>query len=254
MTSDYRLSVTDDTYHFFYAGSSSPGSSSWTDSSSGDTFFDGGFYFDSYFGGTSACRPLLFSSHTIFSFGSFDGSAYCSDIVPYDSGQPIFERVNLESDNQTFQRSTSPSAPPVVITPDTSDYVEVPDLITDPSGFVTALLTNLGIFLYNLVLPDSDFLSEKFLELQTSLTDSFPWFYQLKTAYEDSLAALPTSVSCGTLEASLPTLSLYGSAPMLVLNCSYIDPYMTTLRFWMGNFIVLGALIYAFKRSASLIG
>jgi len=209
--------------------------------SSGIGYFADPVFFDTLFGGVSSCSNLLFASNTIFATGQNEGPAYCVDVVPYDFGDPVFARINLLPDNITFKRTTADPAPEQIIETATEDFVPVPSIIDDPSGFVSAMLTNLGIWVYSLFIPDGEWFSEQYA-LYVGLVDStFPIFGDVVEIFDDGFSALSST-------AHTPpeiNASLFGSDPVSVLDFSLIDGTMTTFRDWVSMFLYVYAAFFA---------
>lgn len=59
----------------------------------------------------------------------------------------------------------------------------VPDLMTDPSGFVSAMFTNFGNYLVRLVIPPLSFFTDSFSQIQSGFSTKFAFFEQLRSAF-----------------------------------------------------------------------
>lgn len=245
--SDYHLHATTYEYHTFVAGNNAQ-STHWNDQGTGTNFLGDttGQYFDTFFGGVNTCKPLAFASHTVFAAGSYSGAAYCTDIVPYSPGDVIFDRVNLESDNQTFQRTTTDPAPGGIVNPDTSEYVDVPSPVTDPAGFVSALLTNLGIWLYNLVIPDSQFLADSYANIRTAFETKFAFYFQIKDAFTVPAASAMTPISLGSLHIGGQTL-----APMTFI-ASFDPAEFASFRAFLSMVLYVGLGFFILRKLSNI--
>jgi len=240
----------DSGHNYFTTGNNG---TSWSSGTSNHLSASPGIFFDTHIqsNGGVPCRERMYSSDTIFAIGDRDAAAYCTDIVPYVFADPIFYRINLESDNYTFQTETSESAPLQIINNDTSDYVSVPDPISDPAGFVAALLTNMGIWLYNLVIPADDYFTLKYDELSTNFSTTYPIFFDIRDMFDTMISG----ITAGSFTPiSISGLSLGGGSYNFTIIDSTTLPSGTldTFKTWFGLMMYVGTAFWVIRKGSRI--
>lgn len=173
----------------------------------------GGMFWDTVIAsGTSNsvdCHDRLFASYTIFAADSHTGLSYCMDgqaSANYTQGDVIFHRVNF---NGTVLIGVSESAPTEYLTENLADtqYVPVPNPLDNPFGFVSALLTNMAIWLQALVIPPAGFFAEAYTQVKTEFDAKFAFYEQIKSAFTIPVGAAMTPISIGSLTLGNTTTS-----------------------------------------------
>jgi len=180
------------------------------------------------------------------STSSWDLNDTCEDTnTIFETGDLVIPRVNLSTDGVTIIGSPSP-APSLIINSDTSEYVTVPDLLSDPSGFVAALLTNLGIWLYNLVVPDSEFLADSYANIRTLFETKFAFYFQIRDAFVVPTATSMTPISLGSLHIGGTTL-----APITFIS-SFDPAEFASFRAFLSMVLYVGLGFFIIRRMSNI--
>jgi len=199
-------------HNYFFTGDNG---TTWSSSTS--NHFVSPMFFDTTLS-SPPCKEKLYASNTIFAVGDRDAASYCTDVIPYEFGDSVFHRINLMSDNYTFLSSTADPAPEQIINSATDDFVDVPSPVTDPAGFVSALFVNFGIWIRNLIVPDSDFFSSRFNAIQVIAQEHFPIFFSISDIVSGS-TAVDSSVSLGSV-----SFGSSSTAPLVFFSPSSWSP------------------------------
>lgn len=160
---------------------------SWTDEGIDDFNLTAPLFLDTYFGGATDCKNRALSNYAIFSIDNHDASAYCADLFPETFGKEIIPRMDLHG---TEINGTIPSAPPVVIGDNNpgSNYVDIPDLLSDPSGFVMASIHNFWVSVGEFFIPDGEYWQTHFDEIQAKLAANYGDLFTLRDTYLTGLS------------------------------------------------------------------
>lgn len=155
-----------------------------------------------------------FTDYTVFSGGTVTDDCldnHWCDLRTISFGDVASNRVNFRADGSLIGVS-SPDYSNIISGQPTSEYVDVPNPVTNPFGFVVALLTNLAIWLKNLVIPSGDFFQDKYNEMKLAFEEKFAFYFQLKDAYTIPTETTPSAFSFTGLSfggVTLPTLTLF---------------------------------------------
>jgi hypothetical protein len=198
-------------------------------------------------GSNHKCTYQFFSDRTIFSGASNTKTPDCPLVwTSFDFGEVAIPRVTIE--NRIVINSPDP-APTVILNPDTGEYVTVPDILSNPSGFVTALLTNLGIWVYKLILPDGNYFSFQFDNLSNTFEQSFPWVSQLRIAFDNFITAL---IASNPQPITLNGLNVGGNiGNYTVFNPSSL-PDMSIVKTFLSVIFYIGTGFWIIRKSNSL--
>jgi hypothetical protein len=137
------------------------------------------------------------------------------------NGYTIYEHYAEGSDSWRIVASSGivfPEVPPYVGAPGEADYVDVPNPIEDPKGFVLAVIENIGIWLRWFLVPTSDFFSVRFAQIRTSAEETFPAYFAIETAISDS-TSVDSSITIGSFDFGGSQ-----SAPATFFNPASWDP------------------------------
>lgn len=95
--------------------------------------------------------------------------------------------------------------------PNSEGYVDVPNLATDPAGFVYALLTNMGIWMKNLVVPPDDFFSSRWNDIKSVADSKFPIVSQVQSALATTTSTNAVIAISGLHlgSASVPSITVF---------------------------------------------
>lgn len=117
----------------------------------------------------------------------------CNDFGTFNLA---FIIVTDSSGNFTGFHSTNPN----FLAPDTS-FLDVPNPLTDPTGFVAAVLHNTGLTIASWFLPPDNYFFNKVSEIGTTWETDQPGLASINTAFSDGVSALssPTSLAPVTL-------------------------------------------------------
>jgi len=137
---------------------------------------------------TLVASDLLSDIRTLLGSG-LDGSIYAR--VPVVLGIPLhYVAILTDADANTQYSSVVFSLTGSYATglplPDDALYptdTTVPDLLSDPSGFVSAMFTNFGNYLVRLVIPPLSFFTDSFSQIQSGFSTKFAFFEQIRSAF-----------------------------------------------------------------------
>lgn len=162
--------------------------------------------------GVGNCLYKQFSDYTIFNgSGSLTlrQTIDClGDATDVSFGSAVFPRIALGGTNGVDIVSTvAPATLQIISGQPTSDYVDVPDPITDPLGFVTALLTNTAIWLKGLIIPPDGFFSDAYMQVKTEADTKFVFYSQLTSAFTIPAGTTMVPITLGALHAGGQTIA-----------------------------------------------
>jgi hypothetical protein len=131
------------------------------------------------------------------------------------------------------------------------DYMIVPSLIDDPSGFISVMFHNLGVWLKWLIVPSNEYMTGQLDMLQYDFNTKFVGVTSILTSFSSGFSSLS---SAGTTYTGL-TVSLYGSAPVPIINTTNVDlvGMMTQLRYWTSLGLWLFCAIYCIGAIRNLL-
>lgn len=165
---------------------------------------------------SNKCIYNTFSDYTQFFLGDnytgqLDTDLDCTnDDIDHPSGSVAVPRTNFSGVN--FGAPVSPDYSNIIDGQLDDEYVDVPNPLTDPKGFVIALLTNLALWVKNLFIPSTDFFQTKYNEMKLAFEEKFAFYFQLKDAYTIPIETTPSAFSFTGLSfggVTLPTLTLF---------------------------------------------
>jgi len=186
--------------------SSSTSGTSWGSADIGG-FNLGSSYFDvsiGIIGSTDVARNHIFADHTIFSNHTYTADdTRWNDVIPSNFGDMAFNRANFNSDGSLIGVSAPGVAQIVNGSNNSNDYMDVPNPVTDPTGFIGAVFTNFFIFLYKGFVPPDNYFFDKVSEIETTWATDQPGLTAINTAFADGVVSLstPSALSPVTLGA-----------------------------------------------------
>lgn len=177
------------------------------------------------------CAGTGYSDHTVFvqvpspflppaSSGVPDYGTVCQDLWPTgtkaDFPDVLMHRLIVDNSGN-ISGFTPPGSEVIFSGNDTSDYVEVPSPVTDPGGFVSALLTNMALWLKNLIVPPDNYFANNYDSIKSAFDTKFAFYSQLQTAFVIPQASNFSPITLGSL-------SLGGSQTAPIAFISSFDP------------------------------
>jgi len=208
---------------------------------------------------SEACFYNMFSDYTIFNSRS-DGlpsnkkTFDCSgDSTPTGFGETLYSRVNFGgASGVDIVGFTSPADTTLItnLSDLQGDFVDFPNLLTDPNGFMGALFINGIVFLQSLIVPSDGYFQEKLASISSIVNERFG---DLPGAYEAIQEAGASSVA-GSI--SIPFNVKIDGQPMTLtfLDTSGLNPDdYATLRLLVSVIFVWGFMTFLFRNITTLI-
>lgn len=131
----------------------------------------------------------------------YPGNTHWTDLYPISIGDPAVNRVNFDSEGNLIGVSSFDYD--LLRGEGDSEYVDVPNPLTDPYGFVVAVLKNLSIWLYSLVIPDDGFYQGLMTQFNEDFEEKQPGLSALRTSISNGIAGMSVVTPSGIVLPSL---------------------------------------------------
>lgn len=215
-------------------------------------------YFASWTSTNEVCLGTSFADRTVFiqsaspfdppnSSGILNNGQVCQDLWPNGDAQfpdVLVQRMNIDA-NGNVTGIVDP-APLVTFTPPTGDYNELPNPLTDPTGFVSGFLNNLGVWIYNLFIPPSGYFQDRFNALKLLFDTKFAFVEQVQQAFVIPAASAFTPISLGSL-------SFGGTQVSPITYISSFDPAtFSSFRTFFSMILYVGLGMFLLRKMSNI--
>lgn len=189
-----------------------------------------------------------------------NGNVYVSVPVQEGAHTLLYFKLTTESDHTNRTLATAdlfgvddtalPSGGDAL----SGSYTDIPNILTNPSGFVEALLDNAGAFVVNAIIPPPGYLTDKMLDVTDSWSADQPGLTSINTAFIDGIASLssPTSltpISIGALHVGGTTTSSITFFDPSIMPTGIFD----TAKTLISAFMYFGVAFWVIREMSTIL-
>lgn len=179
----------------------------------------------------------------------YPGNTYWLDLYPISLGDVAVNRVNFDDEGNLIGVSSFDYD--LLRGGSDVEYVDVPNPLTDPFGFVVAVLKNLSIWLYSLVIPDDGFYQGIMTQFNQDFEEKQPGLSALRTSVSNGIASMSAVSPEGI---GLPSLTGMGQelGPQTLISADISPDIINPIKILISAFLYMYVAVWVVRHLSTI--